>query len=213
MIERLQTLPLLLGLGREELLRIAECMELDFRKCKPRSVLARQGERAKEAVYLLRGSMTAERRFDDTGLRMTEQVDDNPWLIEPENLWGRKQTYLRTYTLLTEGSLLIMRKQQIHRLATEYDAVMANLLSLVCTRLSRAADYAAQPLPDTVDERLLNFLKANALTPTGEKTLLGTMPQIATQIATTRLNVSTTLHRWEDEGRAQLGHKSIVINL
>lgn len=213
MIERLQTLPLLLGLNREELLRIAERMELDFRKCPARTVVARQGERAKEAVYVLSGSMLAERQFDDTGLRMTEQVEHTPWLIEPEKLWGRNQAYTRTYSLLSEGSLLVLRKLQLHRLATSFDAVMVNLLSLVCTQLSRAAEKLAQPLPDNTNERLLTFLKNNALSPTGQKTLHGTMAQIAQQLATTRLNVSATLHHWEDQGNAHIAYKSVVINL
>ena len=204
MFEKLQELPLLMGLSKSELMEIVERYEFDFKKHKEGAVLATQGERTNRIVYVLAGTLTAERHEPQQGFCLTEMIDTVPLLLEPHNLWGLRQQYARTYSLETEGATCSISKRQLSALISSFEVVKTNVLSLVCNRMQMVETGLMAPWPSTTEARILQFVRDRALTPSGRKQLRMKMQTLADLIQEGRLSVSKVLNGWQERGLLEM---------
>jgi len=204
MFEKLQELPLLMGLSKSELMEIVERYEFDFKKHKEGAVLATQGERTNRIVYVLAGTLTAERHEPQQGFCLTETIDTVPLLLEPHNLWGLRQQYARTYLLETEGATCSISKRQLSALISSFEVVKTNVLSLVCNRMQMVETGLMAPWPSTTEARILRFVRDRALTPSGRKQLRMKMQTLADLIQEGRLSVSKVLNGWQERGLLEM---------
>ena len=107
MFEKLQELPLLIGLSINELMAILENVKFEFNKYPEGTTVVNQGDRCDKIVYVLKGELCVDRRGDD--MLFTEYINDSPFLLEPENLWGMKQKYTHTYSPFSTYTILSHR--------------------------------------------------------------------------------------------------------
>lgn len=214
MFQRLQEFPLLMGLSKGELVHIVETMDFDFRKLPAGTVLATQGNRCDRLIYLLAGTLEVKRSLSNAPIEIIEQVtwgNEAPYPIEPHNLWGMKQLFMRTYTLATAGSVCILRKQHVATLVGDYEAVRTNMLSVSCNTVQRIAALRDLPFPTTPAERLTRFILLNTLSPTGSIHIKAGMAELAAFLGINRLALSTTLHQLADKGLLTIERKCIHI--
>ena len=200
MFEKLQELPLLMGLSKAELMQIVERVNFDFHKHAEGTTIVSQGERCDRIVYVLSGTVMAELHDAESGFLLSEQMDNVPMVLEPHNLWGMKQRFARSYSFVTDGSTCTIDKRQLSGLISSFELVKTNVLSLVCNKLQGVTAQMCEPWPDSTGDRIIRFIRNHALTDTGHKVLHIKMLTLAVLICDTRLNVSNTLNRWQREG-------------
>lgn len=214
MFQRLQEFPLLMGLSKGELMRIVETMDFDFRKLPSDTTLATQGERCDRLIYLLSGTLEVRRSFSNAPIEICEQVmseSQAPYPIEPYNLWGMKQAFTHTYTLMTSGNVCVLRKQHVAALIGDYEVVRTNMLSVSCNTVQRMAAFRTLPFPTTPVERLTRFIVLNSLSPTGSIHIKAGMAELAAFLGINRLALSATLHQMADKELLSIERKGVHI--
>ena len=204
MFERLQELPLLMGLSKRELMSIVERIDFDFRKHEEGTVLAARGDRADRALFVLGGTVVAELNEAERGFLLTEWIGDGPTVIEPQNLWGLKQHFTRSYSLESEGSTCSISKAQLSWLISNYEIVKTNILSLVCNNLQISTRLMREQWPDNTEKRMFYVLSRFCLTQTGHKRLHIKMQTLANLTGDARLSVSQVLNDWQRRGFATI---------
>lgn len=200
MFEKLQELPLLMGLSKRELMTIVEKVDFDFQKHAEGTTIASQGDRCDRIVFVLSGQVCAEKNDASRGFLLSETLDEAPMVLEPQNLWGMRQKYSHTYVLQTEGSTCSIQKQQLGMLISGFEIVKTNVLSLVCNRLQTVTSMLHEQWPESTEQRVLRFLRDHALTCAGHKVLYIKMLTLASLTCETRLNVSQVLNEWQRQG-------------
>ncbi len=211
MFQKLQELPLLMGLGVQELMRIVELVNFDFNKYAEGTTFVNQGDRCDRIIYVLGGIVCADRRDEDNNMLISEYIDHCPFAIEPQNQWGMRQKFMHTYTFTTDGSTCSIDKRQLSNLISNFEIVKTNILSLVCNSLQATTAELQQPIPPSTEERLLRLLRVNMLTRTGRKVVRVKMEQLAHMTDDTRLSVSRVLNTWQRRGLIQLRRGGIEI--
>ena len=204
MFEKLQELPLLMGLSKRELMTIVERIDFDFRKHAEGTVLAARDERADRAFFVLSGTVVAELNEAERGFLLTEWMGGGTIVIEPQNLWGLKQKFARTYSLETEGSTCSISKAQLSWLISNYEIVKTNVLSLVCNQLQTSTRLLREPWPGSTEERIRYVLSRYCLTRTGHKCVRIKMQTLAHLTGDARLSVSQVLNDWQQRGLAAI---------
>lgn len=212
MIQRLQSLPLLIGLSRGELLSVLEHMDIDLCTRPAGMLLAEQGQRVDRLVYVLGGAVSARRTLAPAAIHVVQQMsatDGRSLILEPQRLWGRYQQFQHTYTLATDATVCTLRKQQLMQLIDQYDTVLTNVLTLLATISQRTAALAlAAAPPDTLSR--LRALVARLMLPGAQQlTLLATMEALADWLADTRLNISKALHTLQCQGQVSLSRAMV----
>ena len=147
MFEKLQELPLLIGLSVSELMEILENVKFEFNKYDEGTTIASQGDRCEKVIYILKGEICVDRRGGD--MIFTENVDKTPFLLEPENLWGMKQKYTHTYSFNTEGNTCSIDKKQLNYLISNYGVMKTNLLAWCatnCKQPTKPCNYRFQTI-------------------------------------------------------------------
>lgn len=202
MFEKLQELPLLMGLSKSELMTIVERVKFDFNKHAEGTAIVGQGDRCDRIVFVLSGMVCSDLNVPEHGFLLSEYSDSVPMVLEPQNLWGMKQRFCHSYTLVSEGSTCSITKQQLSWLISNFEIVKTNVLSLVCNKLQTVATRLLEPWPDTTERKLVKFVSDHSLSPSGRKVLRIKMSTLAQLTCDTRLNVSQVLNRWQREGQA-----------
>lgn len=212
MFEKLQELPLLMGLGISDLMRIVEKVNFDFQKHPEGSTIVSQGERCDRIIYVLGGSVCSDRRDATHNMLVSEYFDDVPYVLECQNLWGMNQKFEHSYTFVTEGSTCSIDKRHLNMLISDYEIVKTNLLNLVCNKLQTARAQLKQPIPNTVELRVMQFIANNTLKHPGKKIFRVKMTHIAEAIDTPRINVSDVLNRWQEQQLVELRRGGFIIH-
>lgn len=205
MFDKLQSLPLFIGLGITDLMRIVELVDFDFNKYGEGDTFAAQGDRCDRIIYVLGGEMSIERIFPNRELMVTEWTDTRPYAVELENMWGMRQVFNHTYTFTTDGSTCSIGKRSLTKLINSYDIVRTNLLSLLCNDIQRQRRELLSTYPKNTEERMLRFFQRHSLLPTGRKEVRVKMHKLGDMIDSTRLNVSNVLNEWRQAGLVELG--------
>ena len=209
MFEKLQELPLLIGLSVSELMEILENVKFEFNKYDEGTTIASQGDRGEKVIYILKGEICVDRRGGD--MIFTEYVDKTPFLLEPENLWGMKQKYTHTYSFNTEGNTCSIDKKQLNYLISNYGVMKTNLLSMVCNKLQTANQALQLPISNDLETRVIRYFSNNMLTKTGRKSIRVKMNTLADAVDATRLNISKVLNDWQEKNLVKLGRGMIEI--
>jgi len=204
MFDKLQSLPLFIGLGVSDLMRIVELVDFDFNKYNEGVTFAAQGERCDRIIYVLGGETSIERIFPNRELMVTEWTDTRPYAVEIENLWGMRQVFNHSYTFTTEGSTCSIDKRSLTKLVNSYDIVRTNLLSTLCNDIQRQRRDLLCAYPKYTDEKLLHFFVRHSLIPGGRKEFRVKMRQLGDMVDESRLNVSGVLNKWMRAGLVEL---------
>lgn len=205
MFDKLQSLPLFIGLGVSDLMRIVELVDFDFNKYREGATFAAQGDRCDRIIYVLGGEMSIERIFPNRELMVTEWTDTRPFAVELENLWGMRQVFNHSYTFTTEGSTCSIEKRSLTKLINSYDIVRTNLLSTLCNEIQRQRRELLTAYPSETEEKVLRFFARHSLLPNGRKEFRVKMRQLGNMIDENRLRVSGVLNEWEQAGLVELG--------
>ncbi len=209
MYNRLLMLPFLNGLTSEELTSIIARIHMDFNQMKDGECIASQGERCDRLTYVLGGKICAELMDSDNKFILTETLDE-PFVIEPENIYGLNQRYSRTYTVIDGADTVSISKHEFNNVMLSHYIVKVNMMNMFCANIQRLNSTIRRPEPESVLLKVVKFLQAFTLSKTGEKRIDIKMEDLAGFIRETRLNVSFALRQLNDEGLIIQGKRASI---
>ena len=211
MFEKLQSLPLLMGLSVDDLMDIVEKVNFEFLKFHDGHAIVTQGEKCDKIIYVLNGTLCTCKHDINRSFMLYETFKKEPYIIEPQNLWGMHQRFDRSYSFVSDGGVCIIEKRHINYLMMHYDIIKTNFLSMICNKLQYATEALTKNLAKSTEEKIILFFKHNKVFFEGKTEIKIKMQQLADIIAETRLNVSKVLNNWKLNGIANINRGNLII--
>lgn len=211
MFEKLQCLPLLMGLSVDDLMDIVEKVKFEFNKYQDGHLIVAQGDKCDKIIYVLNGNLCTCKHDVNKSFMIYEYFNQEPYIIEPQNLWGMHQRFDRSYSFTSDGSTCIINKRNINYLMSHYDIIKTNFLNMICNKLQYSTESLSNSLPHTTEEKLMFFIKHNKVGYYGQTEIKIKMQQLANIISDTRLNVSNVLNKWKRLGIAEIHRGNIIL--
>ena len=209
MYDTLRHLPLFQGMNQKELSVILDKVKLHFMKFADKEVIFRQGELCDRMVFLIGGELMSETEAP-CGTFTLEETLQRPAIVELHSLFGKRPAYKATYRAQGKTSLLVIEKQYIYTVLNDSDIFRMNLFNQLSNIANQQHEQCWSITPQGLEGRLAHFIRSLCATPHGRKTLRIKMDDLAQLLDDTRLNVSTILNRWQNEGLVEMRRKEYV---
>lgn len=204
----LSSLPLLQGIGADVLLDWQERHVMRIVSVeKDEGVVIGQGEYCRTLSMLMEGEMECCLKADDWDL--TETICAGQ-VIEEEAVWSLSQRYARSYMATMDAKMVVVSREHVMRTLMHNEIFRINLLGRMASRLEKQRNAVMERATSTVEEHIMRFVHGIQLNAGGEKVLDIKMETLAAIVRETRLNVSRTLHRMQDEGKIRMTRERIV---
>ncbi len=195
---RLLMLPLFLGMSRNDLQQVAGQTRFDFRKFTRGTLIVKEGDACKSLYFLLGGEISVTTEADNHGFRVEEDLSA-PEIFQPECIFGLCQRFTHTYMAKKDCSIMCIDKQEVMKLAEQFEIFRINLLNLISTLSQKQSRRNWKVPPRTLEERIIRFFEAHCVRPAGEKMLYIKMSRIAEELNDSRLDVSRALNTMQDK--------------
>lgn len=210
MYQRLLMLPIFNGLTTRELTQIISQIHLDFNQYADGETIASQDDRCDKIIYVLSGKVECEYRDPMNRFVLTELMDQ-PFIVEPSNLYGMAQRYEHSYITLEPVDTVAISKRDFSNVMLNYHIVKTNILNMLCARIQNLTKLLREREPETVIEKIVQFLRRNLTTLKGQKSLHINMEMLAELIQETRLNVSFALRDLKKQGLIGQPHRGQIL--
>ena len=213
MYDRIKMLPLWMGINERHFERLISHVPLEFSSPEDNREIAVQGCREYKLTFLMGGTYEAEWCSNDRMYRLTETITDMPHVIEPQNLFGVKRTYERTYRMAGNGSYISISREDFVKDMMRVEEIRHNYVNMVCNSLRKSSDSLMMQMGKTSKEQhIVNMITSRCLTPKGRKDVNITMQTIADTTGETLRSVSGILNSWQDMGLVELRRHGFVIH-
>ena len=210
MYRRLLLLPIFNGLTTEELTQIIAQVHLDFRQYGDGEAIVCQDDRCDRILYVLSGKIRSEYSDPESRFMVTEVID-GPVVVEPYNLFGMSQRYEHSYVTIEPSDTVTISKRDFNNIMLNYNIVKTNILNMFCAKIQHLAKMARECEPESVEKKIVRFLRCHTLNGKGCKSLQIRMEDLAFLIKETRLNVSFALRRMNQQGYIQRPQRSTIV--
>ena len=198
MYDTLLQLPLFQGLAKNDFTSILDKVKIHFLKRKAGDTVALGGEDCRELVFLLNGSLVSKTSYRDELYTFYEAINA-PFLIEPYSLFGWSTKYVSTYTALTACNLVTIEKAYLLSELNNYEIIRLNYLNILSNRAQNLHDRLWTNLPESLHDRIVEFILLHSYVPGGEKRLKIKMDDLAKLLSSTRIRVSKALNEMQDK--------------
>lgn len=198
MYDTLLQLPLFQGLAKNDFTSILDKVKIHFLKRKAGDTVAIGGEDCRELVFLLNGSLVSKTSDRDELYTFYEAINA-PFLIEPYSLFGWSTKYVSTYTALTACNLVTIEKAYLLSELNNYEIIRLNYLNILSNRAQNLHDRLWTNLPESLHDRIVEFILLHSYVPGGEKRLKIKMDDLAKLLSSTRIRVSKALNEMQDK--------------
>ena len=198
MYDTLLQLPLFQGLAKNDFTSILDKVKIHFLKRKAGDTVALGGEDCRELVFLLNGSLVSKTSDRDELYTFYEAINA-PFLIEPYSLFGWSTKYASTYTALTACNLVTIEKAYLLSELNNYEIIRLNYLNVLSNRAQNLHDRLWTNLPESLHDRIVEFILLHSYVPGGEKRLKIKMDDLAKLLSSTRIRVSKALNEMQDK--------------
>ncbi|MBQ0073215.1 MAG: Crp/Fnr family transcriptional regulator [Prevotella sp.] len=199
-VKLIESLPLFLGMTSKQLNEIAKTAHFSQRHCKKGSVIATEGDVCNPLLAVMDGWIETDTSSDNKSYHMKELLQ-GPEIIEPDKLFGLSQHYHTTYRAYTACEIIGIPKEVLNQLFTEYLIVRINLMNLICRKSQILERSPWKNQKEDLQDRIAMFIRQHSMQPTGKKTLYITMTQLASELNTSRLEVSIALNKMAEAER------------
>lgn len=198
MYDTLLQLPLFQGLAKNDFTSILDKVKIHFLKRKAGDTVALGGEDCRELVFLLNGRLVSKTSDKDELYTFYEAINA-PFLIEPYSLFGWSTKYVSTYTALTACNLVTIEKAYLLSELNNYEIIRLNYLNILSNRAQNLHDRLWTNLPESLHDRIVEFILLHSYVPGGEKRLKIKMDDLAKLLSSTRIRVSKALNEMQDK--------------
>lgn len=194
----LLALPLFLGMNRGELESVGEIINISETLVKKGKTIVKAGKECKALYIIVEGRLTYETWSDDRSYSVQEKLDA-PLLIQPERIFGLTQRFTSTATALTVCKMIVIDKMMVVKLMDISNTFRINFVNIVTTQSQRLQRQLWHQWPQTIEQRVVRFIKEHCAYPAGEKRINIQMNTLARELGCSRLEVSQALHSLEDK--------------
>lgn len=196
---RLTSLPLFVGLTREDALNMAGQARFDFRKPKQGELIVFETQECSELIFTIQGKLRSSKPAPN-GSYTIEEFFSAPTVLQPERLFGRRPRYTcNIYAESDDVQILVVRKQDVRDILFNYMPFHLNYLNYICSCQQLLEQRVWLPEPQSLRERFVRFVQMHCEQMAGRKRIITGMNELAIQLNTTRLNTSRLLHELEAE--------------
>lgn len=210
MMSTLLSIPLFQGLTMDELLRLLEQVRPDFPHFDD-SYIARQGERHRQLLYVLSGTVVREQDIQGGSLRLSERLPAGHF-IELASLFGRDTSLRASYRAEGDVALLAFDKEFMFNVFGRFSIVQLNLLNLICAQSQSALDRLTAPVRgEGILPRFCRFVANLCETTWGEKQLDVTRVELARLMGCNPRRLSDEMAGWEARGLIIIAYSRIII--
>ena len=126
-------------------------------------------------------------------------------------MFGRSNSYQRTYTAQEQCSLLFVDKQYVYTEIGKYNICRMNMLNMLSGRVQQFDSFIWSRSEMTLRQRIVRFISGLSDVSSGEKHLQIKMNDLAALMDATRINVSRELNAMADSGLINLRRGGIFI--
>ncbi|EFA43718.1 cyclic nucleotide-binding domain protein [Hallella bergensis DSM 17361] len=207
---KLITLPLFVGMGKDELERIIARIKFDFLKVMSGENIVSEGEKSGQLMLLVDGEVEVQTYAHDNGYVVCEYLNA-PYTLQPERTFGLTQRYSSTIKALTTCSLVCINKNEILRLTSDSLIFRLNLLNTISTALQKRLRQDWKGFPQNLNQRIVRFFISHCTYPAGRKVFKIKMARLARELNDSRLHVSQVLNAMADDGLVILSRGKIEI--
>ena len=218
----LASLPLFIGMSRQELSDIMTRFRIDFKKYDAGKIIVRRGDPCGRLTIVNQGDIRCQARSDDGAFSMEETLTA-PVMLQTDGLFGRFQTYTHTIKAITPVSTLTFEKEELQKLLASSLIFRLNLAGILSTKLQKWEQrlWEQQYVPqgstdkekdlDTLRHRIRMFLRQRCLTPVGSKTFFIKMSTLGAILGYRRQMISVALNDLQAQGLVKLSRGKITI--
>ncbi|MBQ0094245.1 MAG: Crp/Fnr family transcriptional regulator [Bacteroidetes bacterium] len=210
MYDTLLCLPVFQGMTAADFNSLLQKIRLDFVRYAPGQVIITEGDRCSSFAFLINGTVLSSRGGQDDRFIFQELVCA-PHLIEPYSMFGRSNSYQRTYTAQEQCSLLFVDKQYVYTEIGKYNICRMNMLNMLSGRVQQLDSFIWSRSEMTLRQRIVRFISGLSDVSSGEKHLQIKMNDLAALMDATRINVSRELNAMADSGLINLRRGGIFI--
>lgn len=211
MYDMLMRLSLFQGMSQTHLFEVIEQAKFHFRKVGNHETAFSQGEWCDQLTFLMGGELVATTQAPNAEFSLEETIGPCS-IIEPYSLFGKHPLYKATYTARVEASLLSIDKQYVYTLLESYEIFRINFFNLLSRKIENLSERQWAVSPHTSEEKLASFIHNLCTTSQGTKTMHIKMEELARLLGCTRLNVSSILNKWKEEGLIEMRRKAFVVH-
>lgn len=133
MYDMIMDLPLLKGIGRDQVSAMLEKTSIVFRPFAISETLAESGDKCSDIGFIVSGKVRQTYRSDDGKIEISQTLLPGS-VIGADSLFGLETTYPVDIKALTEGSLLVFTKEEYMRLLRNDDIYLLNYLNYLSLR-------------------------------------------------------------------------------
>lgn len=211
MMSTLLSIPLFQGLTMDELLRLLEQVKPDFPHYEDGDYIVRQGERHRQLLYVLSGTVVREHAVQSGSLRFTERLAAGHF-IELTSLFGRDASLRASYRAEGDVALLAFDKEYMFNVFGRFSIVQLNLLNLICAQSQSAIDRLTAPLRgEGIMPQFCRFVTNLCESTWGEKQLDVTRVELARLLGCNSRRLSDEMAGWEARGLITIAYGRIII--
>lgn len=210
MHEKLITLPLFQGMSKTDIETALGKIHLREKTVCKNTKIVESGLNCRGLFFLVEGTLEMETISEDGKTRVTE-VTPEPYILEPERLFGLQQKYFSTYTTRSQCKFLYARKDDILYLLNENIVFRLNVLNILSTLSQRRHLKFWTTTSSETESHIIRFLHQHCRLQTGRKTFHIKMNNLAEAIHASRIEVSAALNKMNNERKIILQRGIITI--
>lgn len=210
MHEKLITLPLFQGMSKTDIETALGKIHLREKTVCKNTKIVESGLNCRGLFFLVEGTLEMETISDDWKTRVTE-VTPEPYILEPERLFGLQQKYFSTYTTRSQCKFLYARKDDILYLLNENIVFRLNVLNILSTLSQRRNLKFWTTTSSETESHIIRFIHQHCRLQTGRKTFHIKMNNLAEAIHASRIEVSAALNKMNNERKIILQRGIITI--
>ncbi len=207
---KLITLPLFVGMSKDELKEIVTQTKFDFLKAESGHIIVREDEKSGQLLLLVSGEIELSSHADDKGYAVYEYLKA-PCTLQPERTFGLTQRYSSTVTAMTTCNLICINKSETLRLTDVSLIFRLNLLNTISTALQKQKRPIWASVPQNPEQRIVRFFLSHCIHPAGRKIFKIKMERLAEELNDSRLHISETLNAMATRGLIILSRGKIEI--
>lgn len=209
--ETLLELPFFQGMGRSDMIQIMNSVPLKAKTIASGKSIVSQDECCLDLFFVLKGTVRIITQAEHRLFAMSERVQ-GPTVLQPESLFGIYPHYRSSYQAQTECLLISIPKQEALKIMASYDIFRLNFFNYLSTLIFKKERHCWNILPTTsLEQRIVHFILQHIQYPAGEKTLSIRMIDLANILNDTRINVSRSLNKMQQDEQLILKRKEIII--
>ena len=172
--------------------------------------IVESGLNCRGLFFLVEGTLEMETISEDGKTRVTE-VTPEPYILEPERLFGLQQKYFSTYTTRSQCKFLYARKDDILYLLNENIVFRLNVLNILSTLSQRRNLKFWTITSSETESHIIRFIHQHCRLQTGRKTFHIKINNLAEAIHASRIEVSAALNKMNNERKIILQRGIITI--